>query len=95
MIYSNRIRNEEIYLTIWVTFIDEKINKSYLRQFGYVQRTVVNAPVKMSKLIQVQKTKQKKNHKKNCESNKTRLQVEQKGGNEYMRPILTNLLRIK
>lgn len=31
IIYSNRIRNEEIYLTIWVTFIDEKINKSYLR----------------------------------------------------------------
>lgn len=64
MIYSNRIRNEEIYLTIWVTFIDEKINKSYLRQFGYVQRTVVNAPVKMSKLIQVQKTKQIKKYKK-------------------------------
>jgi len=28
---NNRIQNEEIYLKIWVTLIDEKIKKSYLR----------------------------------------------------------------
>ena len=41
-------RNEEICL---------KMRESRLRWFGYVQRRVINAPVKKSELIQVKRTK--------------------------------------
>ena len=44
-----RIRNEEICLKIWVAPIDEKIRENRLRWFGYVQRRVVNALVRVSR----------------------------------------------
>ena len=37
--------------------IDEKMKKIYLRLFGYLQRRVTNAPMRMNDLIQVERTK--------------------------------------
>jgi hypothetical protein len=51
------IQNEEILLIIRVTPIDEKMKENHLRWFGHVQKRAINAPVKKSELIQVDRMK--------------------------------------
>lgn len=56
-IQKDRVQNNEICLKIGVVPIDEKIRKSYLTWFGYVQRKTTYAPIKKNELIQVEETK--------------------------------------
>ena len=51
---KNKIWNEEIRLEIGVVPIDEKIIESRLWCFGYVQRSVTNAPIRNSEFIQIE-----------------------------------------
>ena len=54
---KDRIRNEEIYLKIGVAPIDEKMIESNLKWLGHVQRISINASVRKSELIQVERIK--------------------------------------
>ena len=59
-----RIRNEKIHLKIRVTPFDVKMRESRLRWFGHVQKREINARMRHSELIQVERMK-KKNVKEN------------------------------
>jgi hypothetical protein len=53
-IRKDRIRNEEIFLKIGMTPINEKMRENHLRWFGHVQRIVVSALGTKSELIKVE-----------------------------------------
>ena len=53
-IQDTDIQNEEIYLKIAMTLINEKMRKSHLRWFGHVQRRAKYSSKKKSELIQVE-----------------------------------------
>ena len=55
--WKDRIQNEKINLKIGVAPIDKKMRESRLKRFDHVQRRPINAPVRKSKLIQVQEIK--------------------------------------
>ena len=55
-----RIWNGDIYLKINVAVIDEKIRESRWRQFGHVHNGAIDAPMRKSELIQVEKFSKKK-----------------------------------
>ena len=59
------IQNEEIRLKIRMAPIDEKMRESRLRQFDYMQRREINAPVRKSELIQVKETNKKRKVEEN------------------------------
>ena len=59
------IQNEEIRLKIRMAPIDEKMRESHLRQFDYMQRREINAPVRKSELIQVKETNKKRKVEEN------------------------------
>ena len=54
---KDKIKNVDIRLKIAVAPSDEKIRKSCLRWFGYVQKNANNEPVRKSELIYVEEQK--------------------------------------
>lgn len=63
-IQKDRVQNNVVCLKIGVVPIDEKIRKSYLRWFGYVQRKTTYAPIKKNGLIQVEEMKKERGRPK-------------------------------
>ena len=61
---KDRVQNNEICLKIGVAPIDEKIRKSYLKWFGYVQRRATYAPIKKNEFIQVEEMKKDRRRQK-------------------------------
>ena len=58
---KDRILNEEGILKINVFPIDRNMKESRLHWFGYIQRRVINALMRKSEFIHVERTKKKKN----------------------------------
>ena len=54
------MQNEKIHLKIRMTLIDEKLGENYLKQFGHLKRRAIDALVKISEQIQVEKKKKVK-----------------------------------
>ena len=57
---KDRILNEEGILKINVFPIDRNMKESRLHWFGYIQRRVINALMRKSEFIHVERTKKKK-----------------------------------